>query len=267
LAGNTRTSGTSVTQRVLAILGTFDETHRAQTLTEIAQRADLTVPTAHRLVGELSGWGALRRDARGRYVVGRRLWDIGLLVPMQTGLREVASPFLHDIYGTTLETVHLAVREGNQALYVDVHSGHRSYQVVSKVGTRLPLHPTGVGKVLLAHAPEDVQRKILSGPLERCTPYTIVDPARLEKQLVRVRQEGYAYTVEEMSLGGCSVAVPIYAEGRVIAALGIVVPDLRRTRGRLVAALQVAAQGINRSLAAQRTATGLSSSGSGPRLR
>ena len=76
-------------------------------------------------------------------------------------------------------------------------------------------------------------------------------PGTLRRQLARVLRDGYATTVEEMSLGACSVAVPILAESRVVAALGIVVPDLRNDRARFVAALQVAAQGIGRALAAR----------------
>jgi DNA-binding IclR family transcriptional regulator len=121
--------------------------------------------------------------------------------------------------------------------------------VVSRVGSRLPMHATGVGKVLLAHAPEDVLADVL-GRLTRVTAYTITQPARLLDQLRRVRAEGYATTGEEMSLGACSVAVPVLGPaGDVAAALGIVVPDLRRERARLVAALQVAARGIGRTLA------------------
>ena len=153
--------GASVTSRALALLGAFDEQHRRLTLTELADRAGLPVPTAHRLVGELVDWGALARAADGRYVVGRRLWDLGLLAPVQTGLRQVASPFLHDLYGATLATVHLAVRDGLEVLYVDRLAGHASVPVVSQVGSRLPLHATGVGKVLLAHAPPDVQTRVL----------------------------------------------------------------------------------------------------------
>lgn len=91
---------------------------------------------------------------------------------MQTGLREIASPFLHDLYAATLATIHLAVREGTEVLYLDRLSGKRSVPVVSKVGARLPMYSTGVGKVLLAHAPEDVQAQVLSS-LRRLTPYTI----------------------------------------------------------------------------------------------
>lgn len=239
--------GVSVTSRVLAILGGFDDEHRSLTLTEIAQRAGLTLPTAHRLIGELAAWGALRRTSRGRYVIGRRLWDLGLLAPVQTGLRDVASPFLQDLYGATLATVHLAVRDGASALYLDRVSGSTSVPVLSKVGGRLPLHPTGVGKVLLAHAPATVREEFLAAPLQRFTPYTIVQPGRLASQLQHVRQDGYATTTEEMTLGACSIAIPVSVAGRTVASLGIVVPNLRN-RARLIPAMQVAAQGLARRL-------------------
>jgi DNA-binding IclR family transcriptional regulator len=248
MAGNTSTPGARVTARLFAVLDSFDPEHREQRLTDIADRADLPLPTAHRLVRDLVEWGALARTDAGTYVVGRRLWDLGLLAPTHTGLREVASPFLHDIYGATLATVHLAVRDGISALYVDRLMGHASVPVVSRIGSRLPLHATGVGKVLLAYAPDDVRVAVL-GDLKRVTPHTVVQPGRLRQELARVRQDGYAQTNEEMSLGACSVAVPVRdAADEVVAALGIVVPTLRRERPRLVAALRVAAQGIRRSL-------------------
>jgi DNA-binding IclR family transcriptional regulator len=248
VAGNTGRPGASVTSRVLALLGAFDSEHRSMTLTDLARRADLPLTTAYRLVGELVDWGALVRRGSGEYVVGRRLWDLGLLAPVQTGLRQVASPFLHDLYAATLATVHLAVRDGTSVLYVDRLSGHVSVPVVSDVGSRLPMHSTGVGKVLLAHAPDDVRAWVFAN-LTRITPYTVTQPGRLRADLRRVLRDGYAQTSDEMSLGACSVAVPIRApNGPVVAALGIVVPSLGRDRPRLVAALQVAAQGIGRSL-------------------
>jgi len=248
MAGNTAAPGTTVTSRALAILGAFDETHRGLTLTDLARRAGLTLTTTHRLVGELTAWGALRRDEDGRYLVGRRLWQLGLLAPVQTDLREAASPFLHDLYAATRATVHLAVREDDRVLYVDRLAGHASVPVVSTVGSRLPLHSTGVGKVLLAHAPEELRRRVLAAQLPRLTAYTVTEPARLERQLARVGQDGYATTVEEMTLGACTVAVPVRAGETVVAALGIVVPDLRRTRAQLVTALRVSARGIGRTL-------------------
>ncbi|WP_433291245.1 IclR family transcriptional regulator [Actinoplanes sp. CA-030573] len=239
----------SVTSRALALLGAFDPEHRTLTLSALARRSGLPLATAHRLVGELREWGALARLDTGEYVIGRRLWDLGLLAPVQAGLRQAASPFLHDLYGATLATVHLAVRDGIEVLYIDRLSGHVSVPVVSEVGSRLPMHATGVGKVLLAYAPEEVVAEALKH-LSRVTPYTITQPARLLEQIRRVRADGYATTGEEMSLGACSVAVPVRgAGGEVVAALGLVVPDLRRERARLVSALQVAAQGITRVFA------------------
>lgn len=248
MAGNTSRPGTTVVSRAVALLSAFDEDHRRLSLSDLARRAELPLATAHRLTRDLVREGALVRMAPGEYAVGRKLWSLGLLAPVQTDLRQVASPFLHDIYGATLATVHLAVRDETRVLYVDRLAGNRSVPVVSEIGSRLPLHATGVGKVLLAHAPTEVQELALA-QLTRVTPYTITQPARLREQLDRIRTEGYATTVEEMSLGACSVAVPVTASPRVIvAALGIVVPSLRRDKMRLVAALQVAARGIARSL-------------------
>jgi DNA-binding IclR family transcriptional regulator len=246
VAGNTGRPGTTVTSRVLALLGAFDAEHRALTLTQLARRASLSPATAHRLLGELVDGGLLVRRPIGDYVVGHRLWDLGLLAPVQSGLRQVASPFLHDLYGATRATVHLAVRDGTKVLYLDRLAGSMSVPVVSQIGSRLPMHATGVGKVLLAHAPEDVQAAVLAD-LPRITPYTITSPARLADQLRRVRRDGYAQTSEEMSLGACSLAVPVRTgTGKVIASLGVVVAQLRRDRPRLLSALQVAARGIGR---------------------
>ncbi len=247
MAGNGSSHGASVTSRALALVGAFDEDHRQLSLTDLAERADLPLTTAHRLVAELVAWGALAREPSGSYVIGRRLWDVGLLAPVQADLVEVASPFMHDLYGATLATVHLAVRDGVEVLYLERLRGHASVPIVSTVGSRLPMHATGVGKVLLAHAPAEVQARALTD-LERVTPYTITQPGTLRRQLDRVVRDGYATTVEEMSLGGCSVAVPIRRGDQVVASIGMVVPSLKATRARLVSALQVAARGIERGL-------------------
>ncbi len=248
MAGNTATPGASVASRVLGILDAFDERHRRLSLTLLSERSGLPLTTTHRLVAELVEWGGLVRRDDGRYAIGRRLWDVGLLAAVQTGLRQSASPFLHDVYAATLATVHLAIREGTEVLYLERLAGRASVPIASTVGSRLPLHCTGVGKVLLAYAPEDVQRRVLSSRLRRVTRHTVTAPGLLADQLRRVRVEGFATTVEEMSLGACSVAVPVRQGDEVVAAVGIVVPSLRRDRGRLVTALTVASRGIERSL-------------------
>lgn len=247
MAGNTSVPGATVVARTIALLAAFDEEHPRLTLTELSRRADLPLTTAHRLVTELTRAGALTRTPNG-YVVGQRLWQLGTLAPVQTDLRRLASPFLHDLYAGTLATVHLAVRDKLKVLYLDRVSGQRSVPVVSEIGSHLPLHATGVGKVLLAHAPEAVRREAMT-KLDRITPYTITQPAQLKAQLDRVLVDGYATTYDEMSLGGCSVAVPIRRGDTVVAALGVVVPSLKRDKVRLISGLRVAAHGIERNLA------------------
>ncbi len=165
------------------------------------------------------------------------------------GLRQVAEPFLHDVYAATLATVHLAVRDGNEVLYLERMMGRASVPIVSTVGSRLPMHCTGVGKVLLAHAPSEVQDQVFAN-LTPITPYTVTRPAVLSRQLEGVRREEVATTVEEMSLGACSLAVPIVrpSDDAVVAAIAVVVPSLKRDRQRLLGALQVAARGIVRLL-------------------
>lgn len=239
---------TSVTARALALLAAFDAEHPALPLSTLARRAELPLTTAHRLIRELVAWGALDRRPDGAYVVGRRLWDVGLLAPVSRELRDLALPFLQDLSAATGENAHLAVRDGTSALFVERISGPGAVAIVSRTGSRLPLHATGVGKVLLAHAPVEVVAEALRRP-RRVTPYTLVDPALLRRQLVEVRRRGYAVTGEEMSLGAASVAVPVHGPaGTVAAALGVVAATSRRDLLRLVPALQVAARGIARSL-------------------
>ena len=239
--------GPSVTSRALSLLAAFDAQHRGLTLSELAGLAGMPVPTAHRLAGELTAWGALERMPSGRYVVGRRLWDLGRLAPVQSGLVETASPYLHDLYGATRATVHLAVRDDLEVLYLDRVRGLASVPVVSTIGSRLPLHATGVGKVLLAHAPPEVRRRALT-QLVRVTAHTVTSVSVLQDQLDRVLSEGLATTSEEMSVGASSLAAPVVRDGQVVAALGVVVASLRRDRVRLEAALRVAALGIGRAL-------------------
>jgi DNA-binding IclR family transcriptional regulator len=248
MAGRAGQPGVSVASRLLGVLSAFDSRHGHLTLSEIARRAGLPLATAHRLVGELERWQGLSRRADGRYVIGRRLWDVGLLAAVQADLREVAVPYLQDVHAATGETVHLAVRDDLHALYVERIVGRNSAQVLSRAGSRLPLHATAVGKVLLAHAGPAVIQTALLAPA-RVTPYTVTEPGRLHRELTEAARRGFARTAQEMTSGAWSVAVPVgTASGEVVAALGIVVASASRDLVRLVPVLKVAASGISRSL-------------------
>ena len=246
MAGSRRAS---VTSRVLAILGAFDERRPRLTLTELAAAAELPVSTAHRLLAELQTWDAVERDPDGRYVVGRRLWKLGTLAPVARELREASLPAMQDLYEATHENVQIAVREGSMALYVERIHGSSSVPVLSRPGAPLPLHATGVGKVLLACAPRDIVEECVEH-LQPITRYTITERGRMLRELAAVRRLGYARTVEEMGYGTCSLAVPVLGpQGEVVAALALVTRTVRKDLVKFVPALQVASLSITRRMA------------------
>jgi DNA-binding IclR family transcriptional regulator len=241
-------AGRSVTLRALSILDAFDPVHRRLNLTEIARRSELPLTTVHRHVRELVDWHALERREDGSYQIGARLWHLGLLSPMHAELRELALPYLQDLCAATGDTVHIAVREGTEALYVERLCGARSVRVVSRPGATLPLHATGVGKVLLAWAPPEVQHCVLIR-LNRITPFTMVDSARLAAQLAEVRRTGTAWTREEMALGASSIAVGVAGMGGdIVAAVGLVVHSTRTNIWNGLPALRAAASAIGTNL-------------------
>jgi DNA-binding IclR family transcriptional regulator len=235
----------SVAGRALAVLAAFDADHTRLSLSDLARRTGLPLSTTFRLVAELEGWRALEREPDGRYVIGFRLWELGGLAPVNSVIRAAAVPFMQDLYELTRENVHLAVRDGDEAIYVEKLTGHRAVPILSRVGGRLPLHATGVGKALLAAAPPAFRAAYLARPLVRVTPYTLADPRRLAREIELVRKRGWARTAEEMSLGSCSVAVTVPGTG---AALGLVVHSVRRDLDKWVPALQRAALGVSRRL-------------------
>jgi DNA-binding IclR family transcriptional regulator len=233
---------------VLSILGAFDAEHSRLTLTELSRRSGMPLSTVHRLVGELVQWRALDPDEAGGYRVGLRLWELGQLAPGP--LREVAHPWLQDLLDTTRENVHMAIREDMEVLYIDKICGRKAVPIVSRVGGRLPMHPTGVGKVLLANQPRSFLQAYLARPLARPTGYTIAEPGRLVGELVEVRRRGWAVTYEEMTLGSCSLAAPVRGrDGHVTAAVGIVLSSRRaRELTNLVRPLQTTVTRIEQEL-------------------
>jgi DNA-binding IclR family transcriptional regulator len=242
----------SGTQRVLAILDCFTEDRPSLSLSEISRYASLPLTTAHRQVNELLTWGALERDDTGRYRIGLRLWEVGVLAAHRIGLREAALPFLEDLYEATHENVQLAVLDGSEVVYVERISGRHAVHVVTRPGTRLPAHATAVGVVLLAHAPIATIDAVLTAPLKRYTEYTVTDPKRLRRSLAEARRAGYTISDRQIELVSVSVAAPVRgAGGEVVAALSVVVAAGASAR-RYVPAVVAAARGISRSLEPRR---------------
>lgn len=251
VADATKSTPPSVTGKVMAILEAFAPGDLGLSLTEVCRRAGLPLTTGHRLVGELARGGFLDRQADNTYRVGMRLWRIGAQASAASTLRELALPHMEELYEGTHENVQLAVLRDDKALYLERLRGPRSVPVVTRVAAELPLHATGVGKVLLAYAPGGLREKVLDVGLSAHTPNTITDPARLRMCLAEVHRDGYAVTREEMTLGSCSVAAPVRAaDERVVAALSVVAHNRGADLRRLVPAVVTAAHALSRDVAA-----------------
>ncbi|MEV6305161.1 IclR family transcriptional regulator [Actinoplanes sp. NPDC051861] len=239
-----------VLSRALRIFEAFGPERSALTLTDLARRAGLPLSTAHRLVGELLTWGALERDADGRYVVGLRLFEIGSLAPRGLGLRERALPYMEDLSQVTHENVQLAVREGTELVFVERIAGSRAVPVHTRVGGRFALSATGVGLVLLAHAPHEVQEEIVGSAIRRFTAHTVTDPRVLRRMLADVRLNGFAVSDRQVTEDALSVAAPIRdPQGTVIAALSLVVRYGTFSPHALSPLVRASARAISRALA------------------
>lgn len=248
----TGTAGTgSVTGRALRVLEVFSAATPVLRLTDIARDTGLPLTTTYRLVKELTTWGALERETDGGYRIGLRLWEIAALAPRGLGLREVALPYLSDLGQVTRENVQLAVREELSVVYVERLAGLGAVKVLTRVGGRFALPPTGVGLVLLAHAPAEVQERVLAGPLVRYTERTVCDPAVVRRMLAEVRRTGVAVSEGQVTLDSVSVAAPVHGPGgEVVAAVSVVAHAEAVRPHLLVAPVQVAARGISRALGA-----------------
>jgi DNA-binding IclR family transcriptional regulator len=231
----TRPGGRTVTAKVMAILGAFEEGPSRLSLTEISRAAGLPKPTAHRLLAELVTSGALRRDGAGRYRVGRRIWRIGQNAGRE--LQDSARRHLADLFGQTGESCHLAIRDEDQVLLIDRMHGSAEPAPGSSPGDRRPLHLTATGQVLLGFE----EPWILQAYLARMPPGRA---ARLADQLATVRQRGWAALVEDAH-AGYAVAVPVLDDEHAVAAIGLVTPTGRRAElDRRVRALRLTAERI-----------------------
>lgn len=235
---------------MLAVLEAFEQSRDPTlSLTDIARHLGLPLSTTHRLLTAWTEWGGLVRGPDGRFRVGLRLWRLGVLAPEASRLRQIALPFLEDLYEVTHENVHLAVRDGLNALYLERFAGPDSVDVVSGVGVELPLHTTGVGLVLLAHAPIAVFDELIASRPEKLMPSTMTDADALRSRLAGIRASGMAVSINEMSPDTFSAAAPVHnGSNRVVAAISVVAHAERVIDPNFQLSVRLAARGISRSL-------------------
>jgi DNA-binding IclR family transcriptional regulator len=175
----------TVIGKVTAILDAFTPDDHGVRFIELQRRTGLPKSTLHRLTADLVAARLLDR-VDGEFRLGRHLFELGMRASVERSLLEVATPFMEDLYERTHETVHLGLREGLQVVYVAKLGGHRQAKAPSRLGGRMPLYATAIGKALLAHAPEEVRAQVLGGRLTRLAPRTITAPRVLERQLAEI---------------------------------------------------------------------------------
>ena len=216
---------------ILKLLGAEPEMR----VTDLARRLEVHKSTVFRLLATLQNHGLVEQNpTTERYRLGYGLVRLAGSVVAELDLARAARSVLEALAIQTGETVNLAILQGDQVVNIDQISAPNLVVNVNWVGKQTPLHATSNGKVLLAHLAADERGRLLSRVLPRLTPRTITDPRILEKQLRRVLQDGYAFTLEELEVGLNAVAAPIYAaDGRVLAAVSVAGPSYRVTPQRL----------------------------------
>jgi DNA-binding IclR family transcriptional regulator len=234
--------------RSVSLLNCFQPAGGRRRLWELAAGTGLAKSTVHRLAADLVRLGLLERVGR-EYQLGGLLFDLGGLVPRRQDLREVALPFLQDLYEATRETVHLGIRQDESVVYLERIHGHEKLPLPSRVGGTLPLSCTGVGKALIAFSPREESEELLAGPLPSLTPHSVTDPARLRVILGQARLAGLVYEEQEAVAGVNCVAAPVFAaDGAVAAAISVAVPVARWCPAQLGTAVRTAALGLTRAL-------------------
>ncbi len=240
-------------QRGLRLLQLFSESPHGLTAKQVADRSRLPVSTVHRFLVNLETAAFLNCSRDGVYQLGIAYFAISQAALGQLDLRRVSLPHLEDLNRQTRETIHLTLRHGLSAVYVEKLDSPEPLRICSRIGADVPLYCTAVGKVMLAYMPDDERERLLPQlGLKRFTPHTVGNLQELATELYRVRKNGYACDLEEHELHIRCIAAPIWShQGEVSASVSITAPAVRMavTRLRQLAPLiQTAGLQISREL-------------------
>jgi DNA-binding IclR family transcriptional regulator len=204
--------GTSV-GKALAVLDAFRGGGVLLGVSQIADRAHIPKSTAHRLLGVLVDSGYVER-VEARYQLGRAAFELGNMVAecRPRNLRAIAIPYMADLHRTFDATVHLAVLDGKDVLYVEKIYGHNGVEVPSQIGGRVPALCTALGKAILAFSDDATITRALAQRVPRLTVKTMINPSLLLSALRKTRETGIAHDCEGSSLGAHCIAAPIVRE-------------------------------------------------------
>jgi DNA-binding IclR family transcriptional regulator len=222
-------------QRGLRILQLLGQTNRGLPASEIAKLSTLPVSTVHRFLVNLESGGFLMRDNIGNYHLGVACVFLGQAAREQLDIRTVSLPHLQVLNQRTRETVHLTVRHGLSAVYIEKLDSPQPLRIHSRIGASVPLHCSAVGKVLLAYMDDGDKERLLSQlELPRFTENTVGSMQELQTQLTKVQKNGYACDLEEHEPHVRCIAAPVWDHsGSVNASLSVTGPAVRMSNARL----------------------------------
>lgn len=242
----------TVLGKSVAVLRAFEPTDPALSLAELRQRTGIARSTLHRLLGDLVGVGLLDRVGDS-YRLSGLVFELGMLASIQRRLIEVATAFMHDLYARTQQSVHLGVLDGVEVVYVFKVTGHRTGPLPSRIGGRMPLYCTAVGKALLAFSPPELTEQVIAAGLERVGPRTITAPGMLRRHLATIRETGVSFEAEESAVGVTCIGAPILDAAQVpAAAISVTGPITRFKPEAHASAVLAATRGISAALARHR---------------
>ena len=202
---------------------------------DAARALDLPRSTTSEYMAVLADTRLLSRTVKGHYRLGWRLFELSQTLLETTEFRIEARKIMEELVGHWRETMHLAVLDGMQAVYIEKLQPTPAAKIqITRAGARLPAHTSGVGKVLLAHSEWGYIAEFFEDQgMPTLTPNTITTLDALAEELERVRERGYAYDSEETLVGLCCVGAPIYSVGgKVVAAISFSVPAYRFCSGK-----------------------------------
>lgn len=223
-------------------------------VSEASTELGTAVSTAHRLLAMLAHHDLVIQDSESKvYKAGPALVRIGLDAVKNLDVRVLARPFLEALRDELNETVHLAVLQGKDVMFIDCVESPNALRVVSRSGTLMPASCTSVGKALLARQPDAVVKSLYrSARLPTLTDYSLTQRAELLVQLEEVRRDGYAHNSNESEVGVGSVSAAICdSAGRAVAGISVAVPLVRMPEERwsvLAAAVMRTAEAVGGTL-------------------
>jgi len=219
-------------QRALEILEAVANARRPVTGNEIMEWVRLPKPTVYRTCALLEAMGMVQREADSKKLtVGPRLCALSLEVILSSPNRGPVRSILQSLASDTGETCTFAILDGNEIVCVDRVESAEPLRIQLHAGSRIPVHCTASGKLFLGLMPRAQSKRLIeSAPLKPNTPNTIVDPRKLEAELLRIRREKISRDNQEFSTGLIAIAVPITGKrGRICGSVSVNAPATRMT--------------------------------------